>query len=56
MLYFLGSVYESETDDLICDTPLAVEAKGIIEILPVSEETGEPSDGENDSENNGDEE
>lgn len=55
VLYFLGSVYESETDDLICDTPLAVEAKGIMEIMPVSDETEEPTDEEN-SEDNGDEE
>lgn len=51
VLYFLGSVYESETDDLICDTSLAVEAAGM-EIIAADEQS-DGGNGEN-SEDNGD--
>lgn len=46
-LYFLGSVYESETDDLICEAPLAVKVENVEFVTVPSAE---------DEEENGDEE
>ena len=46
-LYFLGSVYESETDDLICEAPLAVKVENVEFVTaPLSEDEEENGDEE----------
>lgn len=44
-LYFLGSVYESETDDLICEAPLAVKVVNV-ELIAVPSEENEEENGD----------